>query len=369
MSYMAGGKQHFESTGTRNKKQAEKIFALRQAEIFAGKWDLPAPSPKLIEWTEKFLQSVQVASTKLRYSTSVQHICQHWGKNARLSAISVRSIEEFKAKRLRDVRPASVNRDLAVLRRLLKLAARQRLIGRNPFDGVEMLNERSQRRAATILSFGDQEKILEHATPHLRLMIVLLTEIGLRVGKEALQLKWTDIDFENNALTVRASKSIAGRRVVPLSTLCRTELLHWRDLIGKSSPFIFPNMSNPSKPLGSIKKTWATALKNAGLNPFPIYCLRATFASRLSAAGVPDSFVSQMLGHSGGLLQTYSKAVDEYRRDAIRKLEELRKANIGYNKAAVFVSNSQPIAPSGAAHSTPSRNSTATGRSAKGMES
>jgi integrase len=323
-------------------KQAEKLFALRQAEIFAGKWDLPAPSPKLSEWTEKFLQSVQVASTKLRYSTSVQHICQHWGKNALLSAISVRSIEEFKAKRLRDVRPASVNRDLAVLRRCLKLAARQRLIGRNPFDSVEMLNERSQRRAATILSFEDQEKILEHATPHLRLMIVLLTETGLRVNKEALQLKWTDIDFAKNTLTVRVSKSIAGRRAVPLSTFCKTELLRWRELVGlRFSEFVFPNMSNPLKPLGSIKKTWATALKNAGLNLFPIYCLRATHASRLSAAGVPDGFVSQMLGHAGGLLQTYSKAVDEYRRDAIRQLEELRKAHLGCNEAAVTVSNSR----------------------------
>jgi len=32
-----------------------------------------------------------------------------------------------------------------------------------------------------------------------------------------------------------------------------------------------------------------------------------------------------MLGHEGGLLQIYSKAVDEYRRDAIRKLEEFKE--------------------------------------------
>jgi hypothetical protein len=32
-----------------------------------------------------------------------------------------------------------------------------------------------------------------------------------------------------------------------------------------------------------------------------------------------------MLGHAGGLRQTYSKAVDEFRRDAIRKLEQLRE--------------------------------------------
>ena len=328
MSYTVAKKQRFESTGTHNKKLATKILAIRQAEIATGKWDLPATTaPRLKDWCSEFLQSIRTPSTKARYKISIQHLCNFYGKPARLSDISVRSIEQFKAHRLSAVKPASVNRDLAVLRRCLKLAARQRLIGRNPFESIDMLNERSQRRAATIVSFEDQAKILEHATPHLRLMVVLLTETGLRVGKEALQLRWTDIDLVKNTLTIRASKSIAGRRVVPLSTLCKTELLRWRDLIGNTSPFIFPNMSNPSSPLGSIKKTWATAVKNAGLQPFPIYCLRATHASRLSAAGVPDGFVSQMLGHSGGLLQTYSRAVDEFRVEAIRKLEMLRNAH------------------------------------------
>jgi hypothetical protein len=49
---------------------------------------------------------------------------------------------------------------------------------------------------------------------------------------------------------------------------------------------------------------------------------------KLSAAGASDLFVAQMIGHSSpGILQRYFKAIDEYRRDAIRKLEELREAH------------------------------------------
>jgi integrase len=329
MSKTVAGRQLFRSTGTRNKKQAENIFALWQAQILSGEWDMPDPSPpKLGEWGAKFLESVQVPSTRVRYNTSVQHICCHWGKAARLSAISVRSIEEFKAKRLRKVGPACVNRDLATLRALLKRAARQRLIGRNPFEAVDMLNERLTRRQPTIVGFSDEEKILEHAAPHLRAVIIVLLETGLRIGKECLPLEWSNVDFQADCITVRASKSIAGRRVLALSDRCRTALIAWRDMVGHTSKYVFFNPSDPTKPLKSIKKTWSTTLKMAGIQPFPIYSLRATFASRLSAAGVPDSFVSQMLGHSGGLLQTYSKAVDEYRRDAIRKLEEFRKTNL-----------------------------------------
>ena len=80
-----------------------------------------------------------------------------------------------------------------------------------------------------------------------------------------------------------------------------------------------------------VRGSWAKALQAAGMEHFWIYNLRHTFASRLSAAGVSDLFVAQMIGHSTpGILQKYSKAVDEYRRDAIRKLEDMRAAHAAH---------------------------------------
>ena len=66
---------------------------------------------------------------------------------------------------------------------------------------------------------------------------------------------------------------------------------------------------------------WARALKDAGVERRRIYDLRATFASRLNAAGVQRPFIQQLLGHAGGLAVTYAKATDEFRRAAIEKLE------------------------------------------------
>jgi hypothetical protein len=67
-------------------------------------------------------------------------------------------------------------------------------------------------------------------------------------------------------------------------------------------------------------------LSNAGLEFFVTYNLRHSCASRLSAAGVSDLFVAQMIGHtSPGIL--HSKAIDEYKRDAVRKLENLRSTH------------------------------------------
>jgi len=81
-------------------------------------------------------------------------------------------------------------------------------------------------------------------------------------------------------------------------------------------------MRIPAKPRRDVRHAWEKALKDGGIDHFWIYNLRHTYASRLSAAGVSDLFVAQMIGHnSPGILQKYSKAIDEYRREAVRKLE------------------------------------------------
>jgi integrase len=160
---------------------------------------------------------------------------------------------------------------------MLILATRQRLIARNPFIEVEMLEERKARRQPHILSYDEQNKLIAAASLHLRALIILLTETGLRVDKEALQLRWTDIDFENSQLVVRNSKTLAGRRNVPLSELCKAEMLRWKQMMGPEfSEFVFPNLKTPTKPVKSVRKTWSTALKNAGISFFPIYNLRQT---------------------------------------------------------------------------------------------
>jgi integrase len=344
ISFTLNGRQIFESSHSTSKRFAEKLLAIRKAEIAEARYNLPSSNPpRLKEWTTDFLATVQHASTKKRYTSSIKHLHLFFGEKTRLTDISVSRIEAFKKKRLTDgLTPAGCNRDLAVLRHLLNLAVRQRLIVRNPFTQVDMLDERKTRKQPHIVTYAEQDKLLAHAERHLRTLIILLTETGLRVGKEALHLKWTDFDFQNSQVTITSSKSLAGRRCVPLSELCRQEMQRWKALMASFSEFVFPNMKMPSKPIGSVRKTWSTAVRKAGLEPFPIYSLRATFASRLSAAGVPDGFVSQMLGHAGGLLQTYSKAVDEYRRDAIRKLEELRKASTSRHEVATPISTNRP---------------------------
>lgn len=224
------------------------------------------------------------------------------------------------------VQAPTVNHDLRVLRRMLRLAERKQLIPRNSSVDIEFLKQQAPQ-PPHIVTFGEEENLIAAAVPYLRVLIILVLDSGLRCHKEALCLRWDAIDFMNNVITVLESKTPSGRRKIPLSARCKTELLSWRKQLGADySPFVFPNFRDPSRPAKDIRKTWAKALKDAGIEYFWLYNLRHSHASRLSAAGVPDLFVAQMIGHSSpGILQRYSKAIEEYRRDAIRRLEQMRE--------------------------------------------
>jgi integrase len=134
------------------------------------------------------------------------------------------------------------------------------------------------------------------------------------------------MDFPNDLIRVCESKTKAGERTIPISARCKVELLRWRNALGPEfSSYVFPKMHDPSKPMKNVRRSWARALSDAGLQYFWIYDLRHTLASRLTQAGVSPLFVAQIIGHSStSILSTYARAIDEYRRDAIHKLENLR---------------------------------------------
>jgi integrase len=194
--------------------------------------------------------------------------------------------------------------------------------------GTSVERMHSHDKEPHILTYEEETKLLAVSTPMLKALVILLVETGLRVGKEALPLKWTDIDLTNATLCVRESKTLAGRRMVPLSDYCKAELLRWCALTGPEySEYVFFNERNPSAHLLKLPKTWKRALEKANIGYFPIYNLRHTFATRMQEAGTSPVTLSQMMGHaSTGIIQTYAKVLDEYRREAVKKLEEYRQS-------------------------------------------
>jgi integrase len=331
ISYIKDGRQHRESSGSTNKKLAEKLLTLRSAQVFEERWSLPkSKSPRLGDWVEEFLKSVSHDKTRSRYQSSVNNILSYFGKKVRLSEITVESIFRFQQTRLEQgVGKATVNRDVATLSSSLSRAKRMRLISHNPCSDVGKLNERRDRRRAKPLSYEEEDRVKQFSPPLLRMLITLLADTGLRVKKEALPLMWSDVslDSEPVCIRIRDSKSAAGVRAVWLTNHCRDALLRWRELFGPEfSPFVFPSPRDPSVHFLDYKTAWRTAARKAGLADRRIYDLRATFASRANVCHATGLTVAHLLGHATTqILPTYVRPLDENTRALIEAMDTARK--------------------------------------------
>lgn len=328
ITYMLRGRQRFESTHSTHLRNAEAMLLERKSDIGAGRITAPpSRAPLLDDLLQAYIAQIDNANTALRYSLSRKILTEHFG-HCRLSDLNAFAIDGFKAARRRcGVTRAGVNRELALLRSSLNLAVTRRLIAYSPFAGVTLFDEAKDRMPPRSLSFAEEKQLLSRCDLRLKTIVLLLLETGLRVGIEGLTLKRKDVDFVEGTITVVRSKTAAGQRVIPMTALCKKELVNWCTATTGVSEYVFFNPRRPSTHIRSVKTSWHNALKASQLSAFPIYQCRHNFATRLAAAGVSDSIIDQLLGHARrDVLRFYTARVPEYLRDAIARLEQLRGA-------------------------------------------
>ena len=140
-------------------------------------------------------------------------------------------------------------------------------------------------------------------------------------------MKKSQVDLENSLVHISDSKTPNGIGDMPLTEpACQTLKAQMDSAAG--SEYLFPALRRPSaKPyLTCLRKIWTVTLKRAGVPYFPLYHLRHTFATRLSAGGVADHFVTQILRHGDAkVFKRYSEAKLLMMRESMERLD--RTAN------------------------------------------
>src|SRR3984885_16158806 len=116
-----------------------------------------------------------------------------------------------------------------------------------------------------------------------------------------------DSGFEDSE---RSGRSAADARSVPRSYTALT-----------LQSVLFPSDKSPSGYQRTPKTTWDAALLRAQVPYFRIYDLRSTYATRLSAGGVADEWVTQMLRQGDAqVFKKYSQMKLQMKREALEKL-------------------------------------------------
>jgi integrase len=114
------------------------------------------------------------------------------------------------------------------------------------------------------VTWSEQQKIEYNAMPHLRNAIRIIAETGLRVKKELLPMKKSQIDFLNMVLWIPDSKTPNGVAEIPLTKIA---LEAFQNQLAIS---VFPSDLNKKGHLRSIRTAWKKALKRAEIPYFRV---------------------------------------------------------------------------------------------------
>jgi integrase len=137
-------------------------------------------------------------------------------------------------------------------------------------------------------------------------------------------MKKDQLDLENRTVWIPDSKTPNGVAEVPLTEIAADAFR--RQLASQGQALLFPSDVNPDGYQKTFKTVWHATLRRAGVRYFRIYDLRSTYATRLSAGGVADEWVTQLLRQGDAkVFKKYSQMKLQMKREALAKLN--RQAN------------------------------------------
>lgn len=234
------------------------------------------------------------ASTQMRMDSALRtQLVPAFGPQ-RLSEISRSEVHQW-FDRYSETAPAGANRTLDILRQVFSYAIECGHMDTNPTRGVRH-NPRPR-----VTRFLSQDEIKEvHATLDAHrgrasgrqqaAIIRLLLLTGCRKG-EIVHLRWKEVDKDR----LRLSDSKTGPRTVFLSKTAQA-MIASQPRTG--SPYVFPKLTDGSRPRSSELSLWRKVRREAGIEDVRLHDLRHTFASHAVMRRVPLPVLSQLLGHS-----------------------------------------------------------------------
>jgi integrase len=310
--FVFNGDRIQESTKQGNKRVAEQMEAAHKTSLAKGEVGLRErkPVPRLKEFAPRFREAIETQcaerpSTVEFYKRKLAALLAHQAlAGSKLDQIDEAAIEQYKQVRARTpsrrkklLSPGSINRELATLRRLLRMAHEWKVIQRVP--RIRLLRGELSRQA--VLRHDQEQTYLAALPPLLADIALLLLDTGLRLG-EALTMEWPQIRLEPakgakfGYVTVLSTKAKNKKaRNVPLSSRAvemltrqvgRTGLVfHEED----GSPLRESNLDHQHAEVRRLLKLPAD---------FVLHSLRHTFGTRLGEAGADAFTIMRLMGHS-----------------------------------------------------------------------
>jgi integrase len=261
------------------------------------------------------------------------HVLPTW-RDTSLRDIDRLAIQQWVADRLRrGIGWQSVRNAWVLLSSILETAVEYGYLQSNPARGVKFPQKALKKKPALIAG-DDFAKLLRQLSETHRTMVSLIAATGLRIG-ELLALRWSSLDLEVGALTVRESvfegefqapKTQRALRTIPLGPHAVKALKEHRDRVARNgdNDLVFGNRKGDAlRESKLLTKVLQPAAERAGLGRVTWHQFRHIHSSLLNNLNVPVKIAQEQLGHASisTTLNIYTHVVDASHRKAIEAVE------------------------------------------------
>ena len=290
--------------------------------------------PKFDEFAREYMGSATLAAKKARTQDKERQAIGRWNEHlggVRVDKITPPLIHGYREKRLAGgVAARTVNLDTIALRNVLKFAKARALIERLP--DIRQLKEEPppERELMTADQFMSLRAAATEDTTKNNVLFRYYLRFLLLTGareKEALAVKWSDVDCQRQVVTIGKGGVAKNRkqRDVDFSP----ELAALLEEMGAARPpdtsWLFPSPQRGAKDIAakSLRESLLKVREKAGLPVVGFHDLRHYFASQCVMAGIDFMTIASWLGHSdGGILvgKVYGHLADTHKAAAAKKL-------------------------------------------------
>ncbi len=309
IKYYRNGLALRESSSSKKRGDAERLLKAREGAIATGRPILPRADKILFdELAQDYVSDYRVNSKRsLRDAErNVRHLAEMF-TGRRAAHITTADVRTYIERRQRaGVSNATINRELAGLRRMFNLAIQAEKLQRKPH--IPHLAEDNVRTGF----FSDVDFLALHeALPeHIRPVATFAYTYGWRKA-ELLGLTWGQVDFTAKTVRLRpgTTKNLRGRTIAMTADIHRLLWAQWtaaqqyvRGLspdatgpdVARRVPWVF---HHDGKPIKDFRRTWATACTRAGLPGRLFHDLRRSAVRNMVRAGVPERICMAITGH------------------------------------------------------------------------
>jgi integrase len=248
---------------------------------------------------EEHSKVFKTEKSTIRDESSFKHLSGFF-EGMRLMDITPARVSEYKTLRRKEtgrkkepIKPATLARELEVLRHALNLAVREwEWLEKSPFEKVRI--ERVDNRVERWLTPEEEAKLRGFSLPWLKDIIIFALNTGARQD-EILSLKWPEVSLEGGTVTFLKIKN-KERRTIPINKTLR-ELLASKRKVRNISGYVFASQAGIKIDARNLLRAFYKVRKAAGLQELRFHDLRHTFATRLVQAGIDLYVVKELLGH------------------------------------------------------------------------